>query len=191
MKKMLLPFFAVLLAAGCLSPEQKQKVYSFWLQQYAQVMMKKMAQQMDSLQNNPLFKNWSAQPQAPQTPPPPAAAPAKRPQPPQIMDVSMASDTLPGKASPAERAQMKRALDAVQLANQETLSDIAATFGNDVKYKAFLITTQTETKLKQAAAQSANFAAYAAAQKKLLQTQDTQLNRLMQQNVGSIKKIRR
>lgn len=121
-----------------------------------------------------------------------AAAPVRRTTPaPQIMDVTMDTDELPGKAPQAERAKMKRAFDAVQVNNQAALVSIERTFNTAVKHKAFLITTQTEKDLKATAAKSANFQAYLSEQKRLLALQDQKLMQLMKQNAANLKRTRR
>ncbi len=196
-KSILLPFAIVLLLAACTSKEQESQIRLFWLQQYANFMTKQLSQKQKALQQDPRFKNWTetfkntqSQAAAPgQTVPqnnPAAAKPAR----PQIMEVTMDTDALPGKASHADRVRMKRALEAVQLSNQKTLSDVAITFGENVKYQAFLLTAQTERQLKKIAAESADFSAYFASQQKLLQEQDRKINELLRNNASSIKKIR-
>ena len=192
MKKWGLVFvFGTLLLAGCTTKEQEQQIRLFWLQQYSNLMMKKLASAPAELANNPQFKKLTAsleQSFGKNLPAQPAAA---RPAQPQIMEVSMSEDLLPGKASEADRTRMKRALEAVQLSNQSTLTDIAATFGNNVKYQAFLITAQTERQLKKTAEQSATFTAYFQTRQQLLKEQDRQINELLRKNTASIKNIRR
>lgn len=191
-KRSLFLLVAAVVLAGCTSKEQEQQIRLFWLQQYTNLMMKKIAAAQQSLAKDPRMKEFAAALQKINAQPLPAAPqqPAPRAKPPQIMEVSMSEDLLPGKASEADRARMKRALEAVQLSNQATLSDIETTFGGDVKYKAFLITAKTERQLKNIAAQSANFTAYFNEQQKLLKNQEAQINQLLLQNTGNIKKIR-
>lgn len=191
-KRSLFLLVAAVVLAGCTSKEQEQQIRLFWLQQYTNLMMKKIADAQHNLAKDPRMKEFAAALQKINAQPLPAAPqqPAPRAKPPQIMEVSMSEDLLPGKASEADRARMKRALEAVQLSNQATLSDIETTFGGDVKYKAFLITAKTERQLKNIAAQSANFTAYFNEQQKLLKNQEAQINQLLLQNTGSIKKIR-
>ncbi len=195
MKKFLLiPLAALFALAGCTSKEQTQQIRLFWLQQYTNLMMKKLTAKQQELANDPRLKDFTAMlkqsnPSASQNNSIQNAP--KRPAQPQIMEVTMETDTLPGKASQADRTRMKRALEAVQISNQNTLADIDATFGSQVKYQAFLLTTKTERQLKQIAAQSANFTAYFTQQQKLLKEQDQQINELLQNNTASIKKLRR
>lgn len=191
-KRSLFLLVAAVVLAGCTSKEQEQQIRLFWLQQYTNLMMKKIAAAQQNLAKDPRMKEFAAALQKINAQPLPAAPqqPAPRAKPPQIMEVSMSEDLLPGKASEADRARMKRALEAVQLSNQATLSDIETTFGGDVKYKAFLITAKTERQLKNIAAQSANFTAYFNKQQKLLKNQEAQINQLLLQNTGNIKKIR-
>lgn len=191
-KRSLFLLVAAVVLAGCTSKEQEQQIRLFWLQQYTNVMMKKIADAQHNLAKDPRMKEFAAALQKINAQPLPAAPqqPAPRAKPPQIMEVSMSEDLLPGKASEADRARMKRALEAVQLSNQATLSDIETTFGGDVKYKAFLITAKTERQLKNIATQSTNFTAYFNEQQKLLKNQEAQINQLLLQNTGSIKKIR-
>lgn len=191
-KRSLFLLVAAVVLAGCTSKEQEQQIRLFWLQQYTNLMMKKIADAQHNLAKDPRMKEFAAALQKINAQPLPAAPqqPAPRAKPPQIMEVSMSEDLLPGKASEADRARMKRALEAVQLSNQATLSDIETTFGGDVKYKAFLITAKTERQLKNIAAQSANFTAYFNEQQKLLKNQEAQINQLLLQNTGNIKKIR-
>lgn len=195
MKKFLLiPLAALFAMVGCTSKEQTQQIRLFWLQQYTNLMMKKLTAKQQELANDPRLKDFAAMlkqsnPSASQNNSIQNAP--KRPAQPQIMEVTLETDTLPGKASPADRARMKRALEAVQISNQNTLADIDATFGSQVKYQAFLLTTKTERQLKQIAAQSVNFTAYFTQQQKLLKEQDQQINELLQNNTASIKKLRR
>ena len=108
---------------------------------------------------------------------------------PQIIEVTMESDEIKGVAPQADLARMKRALSAVQLANQKTLTDIGTTFGETVKNKALMITTATERKLKQEASVSATFTDYLTKQRELLTEQNKQLNQLMTQNAKNIRNI--
>ncbi len=195
MKKFLLiPLAALFALAGCTSKEQTQQIRLFWLQQYTNFMMKQLTAKQQKLANDPRLKEFAAMLKQNNQPVSPNASvqnAPKRPAQPQIMEVTLETDTLPGKASQTDRTRMKRALEAVQLSNQNTLADIDATFGSQVKYQAFLLTTKTERQLKQIAAQSANFTAYFAQQQKLLKEQDQQINELLQNNTASIKKLRR
>ncbi len=203
MKKLILFPLTALLLCACTTKEQEQQIRLFWLQQYAEVLTKQLAQQQT---NDPDFNDFlskiksmpSANKTAGQLPGQPETTSNTQPRPatprkpaPQIMEVTLDTDALPGRATQEDRVKMKRALEAVQLSNQSTLNDIAATFGDNVKYQAFLLTADTERKLKKAASSSADFNAYLAAQNKLLQTQNQKLNQLMQQNASSIKNIRR
>lgn len=195
MKKFLLiPLAALFALAGCTSKEQTQQIRLFWLQQYTNFMMKQLTAKQQKLANDPRLKEFAAMLKQNNQPVSPNASVQnvpKRPAQPQIMEVTLETDTLPGKASQTDRTRMKRALEAVQLSNQNTLADIDATFGSQVKYQAFLLTTKTERQLKQIAAQSANFTAYFAQQQKLLKEQERQINELLQNNTASIKKLRR
>lgn len=198
-KQIFFLLLAISLFAGCTTKEQEQQIRLFWLQQYTNLMMKKLENMKQTLPSDFQLKNltssWSQSlpsqhvPAAAQTPRPTGqtAAPAR----PQIMEVTLDTDTLPGKASAADRTRMKRALEAVQISNQSTLSDIAVTFGDNVKYKAFLITADTERKLKETAKKSANFSAYFTEQQKLLKEQDRKINDLLLKNTGSIKNLPR
>ena len=195
MKKFLLiPLAALFALAGCTSKEQTQQIRLFWLQQYTNFMMKQLTAKQQKLANDPRLKEFATMLKQNNQPVSPNASvqnAPKRPAQPQIMEVTLETDTLPGKASQTDRTRMKRALEAVQLSNQNTLADIDATFGSQVKYQAFLLTTKTERQLKQIAAQSANFTAYFAQQQKLLKEQERQINELLQNNTASIKKLRR
>ncbi len=108
---------------------------------------------------------------------------------PQIIEVTMESDEIKGVAPQADLTRMKRAINAVQLANQKTLTDIGSTFGESVKNKALVITTDTERKLRQEAASAATFADYLAKQRELITAQNKQLNQLMTQNAKNIRNI--
>lgn len=198
MKKFILFPLAALLLCACTTEEQSQQIRLFWLKQYAAVMTQKLANMQPQANGQSLqallteFQKSPSVSQSAAAQSAPAAAAQQRPKPaPQIMEVTLDTEALPGRAPKEERVKMKHALEAVQLSNQTTLTDIAATFGNNVKYQAFLLTAETERQLKQAAAQSADFNAYLTAQQKLLVEQDKKLNQLMQKNAGSIKKIRR
>lgn len=172
---------AALIAAGCTSPEQDQQIRLFWLQQYANLMTKSLRKLPSNTRHLPSLQIRENRP-APRT--------TAQPQP-QLIDVTLETDALPGKAPHAERIRMKRAWDAVQLANQKTLDDINATFGEQVKAKAFIITTGTEKQLKQAAKDADSFMAYFTRQRELLTKQEQALNALMTQNRGSIKKLKK
>lgn len=198
MKKFILFPLAALLLCACTTEEQSQQIRLFWLKQYAAVMTQKLANmkpQTNGQSLQALLTEFQKNPSSMQSPASQNtldAAAQQRPKPaPQIMEVTLDTEALPGRAPKEDRVKMKHALEAVQLSNQTTLTDIAATFGDNVKYQAFLLTADTERQLKQAAAQSADFNAYLTAQQKLLVEQDKKLNQLMQKNAGSIKKIRR
>lgn len=198
MKKIILLPIAALLLGACTTEEQSQQIRLFWLKQYAALMTQKLVN-LQSKTNDPRLQALVAEfqknpplvlPAVPQNTSAPAAQ--RRPKPaPQIMEVTLDTDALPGRAPKEDRVKMKQALESVQVANQKTLTDIAATFGDNVKYQAFLLTAETERQLKQAAAQSASFNAYLTTQQRLLSAQDKQLNQLMQKNVGSLKKLPR
>ena len=137
MKRGTLFVLATILLAGCLSKEQSQQIHLFWLQQYSNLMMKKMSTAMEKMAKDPNFEEFAKKfnmqqlPAAPQpsgNTQPAAQPPVQKPARPQIMEVTLDSDALPGKASHADRVRMKRSLEAVQISNQATLSDIAATF---------------------------------------------------------------
>lgn len=198
MKKFILFPLAALLLCACTTEEQSQQIRLFWLKQYAAVMTQKLANMQPQANGQSLqallteFQKSPSVTQSAAAQNTPAAAAQQRQKPaPQIMEVTLDTEALPGRAPKEERVKMKHALEAVQLSNQTTLTDIAATFGDNVKYQAFLLTAETERQLKQAAAQSADFNAYLTAQQQLLVEQDKKLNQLMQKNAGSIKKIRR
>lgn len=198
MKKFILFPLAALLLCACTTEEQSQQIRLFWLKQYAAVMTQKLANMQPQANGQSLqallteFQKSPSVSQSAAAQNTPAAAAQQRQKPaPQIMEVTLDTEALPGRAPKEERVKMKHALEAVQLSNQTTLTDIAATFGDNVKYQAFLLTAETERQLKQAAAQSADFNAYLTAQQQLLVEQDKKLNQLMQKNAGSIKKIRR
>lgn len=198
MKKFILFPLAALLLCACTTEEQSQQIRLFWLKQYAAVMTQKLANMQPQANGQSLqallteFQKSPSVTQSSAAQNTPAAAAQQRQKPaPQIMEVTLDTEALPGRAPKEERVKMKHALEAVQLSNQTTLTDIAATFGDNVKYQAFLLTAETERQLKQAAAQSADFNAYLTAQQQLLVEQDKKLNQLMQKNASSIKKIRR
>lgn len=181
-------FLFMLLSAGllaaCTSPEQDQQIRLFWLQQYGELMTKSLGKKLHTPVALPANMPQPGQPAA-RTPRKPV-----EPQP-QLIDVTLETDALPGKAPLADRKRMKRAWDAVQLSNQKTLEDINAAFGAQVKEKAFLITANTEKQLKQEAKQAANFAAYFAHQRDLLTKQEQSLTQLMTQNRNNIKKLKK
>lgn len=213
-------FCTVLLGAGCTNPEQDQKIKAFWMQQYLNVMMKvssmssgtpegamsnpnadrtQKLEQLTALLQASLNKANQTEQAPVEVAQPveekPAPAPVKKKVAkaaalPQVLEVTMDEAVLPGKASIKERTLMKEAFDEVQLDNQEILQDIQTTFGEDVKVKAFLITTRTETDLKKAAAEAANFKEYSKRQKQIVDKQKTALQQLMQQNAGSIKPLK-
>lgn len=184
-KQHLLFFIAAALAAGCTSPDQDQQIRLFWMQQSANLMTKALPKLPQTSLPRPSDANRAETLRTQQAAP---KAPA-RPQP-QVIDVTLETDALPGQAPYAERVRMKRAWDAVQISNQKTLDDIATAFGEQVKDSAFIITTNTEKQLKQAARRSPNFAAYFAQQQELLKKQEQDLNTLMAQNRTRIKTLK-
>lgn len=188
-KYILLPLAAVITLAGCTTPEQDQQIRTFWLKQYMNVMVKMMSQKLQNLPQAARHKMAEQQARTDGQNAPQPQRPQPAPQP-QIMEVTLDTEALPGRAPHADRVRMKRALEAVQISNQNTLSDISVTFGNNVKTQALVLTAGTERQLKQAAANSANFAAYFSIQQQLLAQQEQKLNQLMKQNADSIKKIR-
>ena len=202
MKKItLLIIGASVLAAGCTSKEQDEKIKAFWFGQYFNLMMKtatknpKAAQAAVSLPL-PLMQS-AARPTAKPLPPAPepTAAPAQRPAAPkapaaQILDVTMDDDALPGKAPYDDRVHMKQDWTALQVNNQTTLKDLQTTFGDDVKDRAFYIMLNTEQKLKQAAYTAPNYATYAGRQQQLLAEQDKSIEQLMLQNKGNIRRLK-
>lgn len=187
MKKQSLLFilFAAALLAGCTTPEQDQQIRLFWLTQYGELMAKHLGKNLPAPAALAHSMPEASQPAAVRTPRKPI-----EPQP-QLIDVTLETDALPGNAPLADRKRMKRAWDAVQLSNQKTLEDINVAFGAQVKGKAFLITANTEKQLKQEAKQAANFAAYFARQRDLLAKQEQSLTQLMTQNRNNIKKLKK
>ncbi len=119
-----------------------------------------------------------------------AAARKEAPKP-QIMEVTMDTDALPGIAPYEERVRMKRAWDAVQLANQKMLADIEKTFGEGVKNRAFYYTTDNEKTLKTIASSSSDFNSYFALQQHLLADQEQKINNLLKKNTKNIRKIKK
>ena len=181
---------------GCTTKEQDQKIKLFWLQQFANASTKVLAVNMNklaSLQAKGAFgkkpslpvKTASVQPTVQKT------APVRQPvqESPQLIEVTLDTDQVVGVAPQADLTRMKRAISAVQLANQKTLTDIGTTFGESVKNKALMITAATERKLKQEASVAATFTEYLAKQRDLLTAQNKQLNQLMTQNAKNIRNI--
>lgn len=178
---------AVLLAAGCTSPEQDQQIRMFWLQQYTNLMMKRLGDMPlrtePHIPDTTMFPSGSAARKE--------AAPRKETDSqPQLMDVTMETDALDGKASYQDRVRMKRAWNAVQSSNQKTLEDIGTAFGEQVKAKAFMITANTEKQLKQEAKNATDFVSYFERQQELLSKQEQDITQLMVQNRGRIKKLK-
>lgn len=199
---------AGLVLAGCTSKEQDEKIKAFWGQQVVGVMMKTPGSSPTMLQKAlPLSVTQSAAAHPQNTPAQaqnpventavtpgatsPKTAPKTQRPPVQVLDVTVEEDVLPGKASYADRVRMTRALENVQDNNQETLKDLQATFGDNVKTSAFYITLTTERKLKKAAAVALNYKDYAARQKQILAEQDQSIQQLMQQNTGSLRRIKK
>ncbi|MGN0024871.1 MAG: hypothetical protein ACI351_05510 [Candidatus Avelusimicrobium sp.] len=179
---------AALLTAGCTSPEQDQQIRLFWLQQYTNLMMKKSGRTpSDTTRRMPTTTMLPAA-QAPRQEVTPRQEMAPQPQ---LIDVTMETDALNGKAPFQDRVRMKRAWNAVQAVNQKTVEDIGTAFGEQVKTKAFIITTNTEKQLKQEAKNATDFASYFARQQELLAKQEKDITQLMTQNRGHIKKLKK
>ena len=204
MKKNLLIICAIcLFAAGCTKPEQDAKIKMFWLEQYMNLMAKLTAAQtkldVHSSQDISNKLHEALQNLHTQTPdkPQPAAASSAAPKPrpaakklPEMLEVTLDEEALPGKAPLQERILMKKAWNEAQLDNHDFLQDLQDMFGEDVKVKAFLITSQTETALKKEAAKAPSYQAYLVQHKKLVQAQTAALQQLMQENKKSIKHIK-
>lgn len=186
MKKTLFCIFiaAAIMAAGCTSPEQDQKIRLFWMQQYSNLMLKSLGKMTRATRSLPPAVRQPVRERQTTSRTAEQALPS-------LMDVTIETDALPGKAPHTERVRMKRAWDAVQIANQKTLDDINTTFGEQVKAKAFLITANTEKQLKQAAQNATDFNAYFTQQKELLTKQNQAITALMTQNRHSIKKLKK
>lgn len=220
MKKIILIAFCTsFLFAGCTSPEQDQKIKDFWAQQLANLMLKvgplnvpQAAPISDPAEVTSALKGRREQRKAAlnalvtgiidaqrkqPTPPTPQPQPQKPVKPkfsadmlPQMVEVTMDEEALPGKADYKERVQMMEAFSQVLTNNQKTLQDLQETFGETVKLKGFQITTRTETKLKEAAANATHFQDYLTQQQRLLQAQEKEIHQLMTQNINSLKKIK-
>lgn len=206
-KQLLFLLAAALLAGGCTTKEQDMQIRLFWLNQLANLSTKTTDKDFRQLQQQ--LQALSLQEQAPlsqlkktvpaqqpgdnaDTPSAEAPVTATRkaiPQP-QIMDVTLEDDVLPGKAPYADRVKMQQALNAFRQNNQNTLADIGNAFNEQVKSKAFYITAQTEKSLKQTAKTSADFQTFSAAFKKAAAQQNKQLRQLMTQNKNQLKKLR-
>ena len=180
---------AALVAAGCTSPEQDQQIRLFWLQQYTNLMMKMSG----NIPSRAAHRIPSVNTPAPDAyAPRKDAAPRKETDPhPQLIDVTMETDALEGKASHQDRVRMKRAWNAVQSSNQKTVEDIGTAFGEQVKAKAFIITANTEKQLKEEAKNAADFSSYFARQQELLAKQEQDITQLMTQNRSRIKKLKK
>lgn len=142
-KYILLPLAAAVMLAGCTTKEQDQQIRTFWMKQYMNVMVKLMSKKMDSLPQAARQKLAAPQVRAggQNVHQPQRTQPAPQPQ---IMEVTLDTDALPGRAPHADRVRMKRALEAVQISNQNILSDIAVTFGDNVKTQALVLTAGTK-----------------------------------------------
>ena len=200
MKKIVfLTFCAFLVAAGCTSPEQDEKIKAFWAEQAGNAMMKVFEakgrfdaggfsnRMAGALQNVKADQSQAAPAEQPQAAPKPRPA---EPQLPRMLEVTLEEEALPGRAPLSERKLMKQALDEVQLDNLATLQDLQTVFGESVKVKAFLITNRTETELKKAAANATTFQAYLSRQEKLVNEQHQAIEQLMQQNKSQMKHLK-
>ena len=190
---------AAVLLAGCTSKEQDKKIHTFWQQQYTQAARKLLA-------SNPTF--WQkflpaslTKPETTYTSSFPrrtvAATPQKRTgtprreNVPQVLDISMEGEAFPGKAPHAERVRIKQEWASIQENNQNTLRDLQTAFGDEVKNKAFYITFETERKLKQQAMVVPNYKTYLTKQKEIIAEQEEALKKLMEQNKGSLRRVRK
>ena len=208
-KQLLFLLAAALLAGGCTTKEQDMQIRLFWLNQLANLSTKTTDRDFRQLQQQ--LQALSLQEQAPLSQLKKANGPAQQPgdnadtpsaealgtatrkaiPQPQIMDVTLEDDVLPGKAPYADRVKMQQALNAFRQNNQNTLADIGNAFNEQVKSKAFYITAQTEKSMKQTAQTSANFETFSTALQKAAAQQNKQLRQLMTQNKNQLKKLRR
>lgn len=208
-KQLLFLLAATLLAGGCTTKEQDMQIRLFWLNQLANLSTKTTDKDFRQLQQQ--LQALSLQEQAPLSQLKKATVPAQQPgdnadtpaaeapgtatrkaiPQPQIMDVTLEDDVLPGKAPYADRIKMQQTLNSFRQSNQNTLADIGNAFNEQVKSKAFYITAQTEKSLKQTAKTSADFQTFSAAFKKAAAQQNKQLRQLMTQNKNQLKKLRR
>lgn len=208
-KQLLFLLAAALLAGGCTTKEQDMQIRLFWLNQLANLSTKTTDRDFRQLQQQ--LQALSLQEQAPLSQLKKATVPAQQPgdnedtpsaeapgtatrkaiPQPQIMDVTLEDDVLPGKAPYADRVKMQQALNAFRQNNQNTLADIGNAFNEQVKSKAFYITAQTEKSMKQTAQTSTNFETFSTALQKAAVQQNKQLRQLMTQNKNQLKKLRR
>lgn len=197
MKKTILCIIGVcLVLAGCTSKEQDEKIQRFWQQQYNNVARKWVAKNPTFWQKFlPASVTESGGTYTSTFPRRPAATSQKRAatprHTPQVLDISMEGEAFPGKASYAERVRIKQEWTSIQENNQNALRDLQTTFGNDVKDKAFYITFETERKLKQEAMTVPNYKTYLTKQKRILAEQEEALKKLMEQNKGSLRRVRK
>lgn len=203
MKKIILCIVtAGVVLAGCTSKEQDKKIQAFWQQQGTNAARKWVAKNPalwgkilpDSLTAKPAPVTYTST--FPRNPV--AATPQRRPAAPrkpapevQVLDISMDEEAFPGKAPYDERVRIKQAWSNTQVNNQNALRDIQTAFGSEVREKAFYITVETERKLKQEATTVANYKTYLARQTEILAEQDEAIKKLMEQNKGSLRSVRK
>lgn len=196
MKKTIYSLFAaVLLLSGCANQENTEKANAFWLNQLTAFMQAKglspaqaqrLAQRLvQRFAGNSFNKTTPAQPteelQAgaqPGTKTP--AAPGRRNMP-QLIEVTMEDDVLPGIAPLKERQQMTDSLNLVRETNQEILNTLGASFSAATRNRLFALASQTERQLKKEAARAQTYEAYARRETQILQIQNTKMQQIIQE----------
>ena len=191
-KTILLTVVAGLLLAGCTSKEQDEKIRAFWFNQYLRVVLKSVAKNPVTLTKSFPLARKGRKPvvNSPRNKPP--LQPARTPDEPtpQVLEVILDEEAFPGIAPYDERVHIKQAWTELQVNNQNTLQDIQSAFGDTVKAKAFDITLSTELQLKQEASTAPDYQTYLARQNEIIAAQDESLKQLMEQNKGSLRRVR-
>ena len=109
----------------------------------------------------------------------------------QVLEVTLdGGDAFPGVAPYKDRVRMKKEWNNLQVRNQAAVRDILKTFGTDVYNEAVVITARTEQQLKKTARTAGSYAAYVSQQRVLVAQQEQSLQKLMQQNVQSIRSVK-
>lgn len=109
---------------------------------------------------------------------------------PRVESISMEDEMIQGPATQEDKASMKAYLNKVREDNQATLVSIKSMLPRAVWQEAMDIVSKTETALKEQANQSVSYADFKQKAAALIQQQQQQIDALVRQNAGKIRKLK-